>query len=171
VRRLYDVANVLASLGVVEKIHVQTSRKPGFRLLRAPASAGMRAELAEVAASVASAVTAAVAAAPASGGRRRVVRSLVDLSDGPARSVVASVAAGASAAAMADAAGERADGKAGDAAAGACTVTLRGRGLHFTFQPQGMTLAPAAGCGNATAALKPKALATSPSLPLRPVNL
>ena len=31
VRRLYDIANVLASLGLIEKTHLDVTRKPAFK--------------------------------------------------------------------------------------------------------------------------------------------
>lgn len=31
IRRLYDIANVLQSIGLIEKTHMSTNRKPAFR--------------------------------------------------------------------------------------------------------------------------------------------
>jgi len=31
IRRLYDIANVLHSIGLIEKTHMLTNRKPAFR--------------------------------------------------------------------------------------------------------------------------------------------
>ena len=31
IRRLYDIANVLQSIGLIDKTHMSTNRKPAFR--------------------------------------------------------------------------------------------------------------------------------------------
>ena len=63
VRRLYDIANILASLNVIEKTHLADSRKPAFKWLGAQVQALAADADAANAAAAAAAVAAAAAAA------------------------------------------------------------------------------------------------------------
>ena len=76
VRRLYDIANILSSLRLIEKTHLVDSRKPAFRwlgvekelaALQAAAAAGVKAEPGHPAAATAAAAAHAFAAHATSG--------------------------------------------------------------------------------------------------------